>query len=142
MRSFAGRTDSMLRGDVSRKDRVVRTAATGLSAFAFGVIQGKHRSRGGAVILGAVPVDLAAGAGLHLLTLLPFFRRYSGLLSAAGDGAIASFLTTTGYRVGERWDKGGSLSSGIAGLFGDSAAAPVTGGSSIADRELSALVRD
>lgn len=128
--------DSHLRKEV----RLVRTGETILSSFAFGVIQGKFKNKGGA-ILGGLPVDLIAGAGFHLIGLLPFVRHYSHHLAALGDGALASFFTTMGYRVGERWTQGGSLTSGLSGIFGDSAATPVTGGSSIADKELASLVR-
>lgn len=129
--------DAGLRKEV----RLVRTAETVLSSFTFGVLQGKWKDKGGLVAFG-LPVDLLAGAAFHVLGLLPFSRPYVHHLAALGDGALASFFTTTGYRVGERWGKGGSLTSGIAGLFGDSAAKPVTGGSSIADTELRNLVRE
>lgn len=128
--------DSHLRKDL----RIARTGEVVLSSFAFGVIQGKYKDKGGAT-LGPLPVDLTAGAAFHILGLLPFLRPYSHHLAALGDGALASFFTTTGYRVGERWSKGGSLSAGMAGMFGDSAEAPVTGGASIADKELASLVR-
>lgn len=124
-----------------RKDlRIVRTGEVVLSSFTFGVLQGKYKDKGGLVAFG-LPVDLLAGAAFHVIGLIPFARAYSHHLSALGDGALASFFTTTGYRVGERWSKGGSISSGIAGMFGDDAAKPVSGGSSIADRELASLVR-
>lgn len=124
-----------------RKDlRIVRTGEVVLSSFTFGVIQGRAKESGGKTAWG-LPVDLLAGAAFHILGLIPIAKPYAHHLAAIGDGALASFFTTTGYRVGERWAKGGSLSSGIAGMFGDSAAAPTSGGSSIADRELASLVR-
>lgn len=136
-RGLLSGTDSALRKDL----KIVRTGEVVLSSFAFGLWQGKYKEQGGAVIRG-LPVDLIFGAAFHLIGLIPFARHYSHHLAALGDGALASFFTTTGYRVGERWGKGGTLSSGIAGLFGDEAEAPVTGGSSIADRELASLVRE
>ena len=138
----AGARSLMSRADVGlrRELRLVRSGEVVLSAFTFGLLQGKYKDRGGAVAWG-MPVDLLAGAAFRVIGLIPFARPYSHHLAALGDGALASFFTTTGYRVGERWAKGGSLSSGIAGLFGDSAAQPITGGSSIAYRELASLVR-
>jgi hypothetical protein len=127
-------TDATLRKDL----RIVRTGEVVLSSFTFGVLQGKYKDKGGLVAYG-LPVDLLAGAAFHVIGLIPFAKPYAHHLAALGDGALASFFTTTGYRVGERWSKGGSISSGIAGLFGD--AAPVSGGSSIADRELASLTR-
>jgi hypothetical protein len=135
-RNLLGSVDSHLRKDL----RIARTAEVVLSSFSFGVLQGKYKDKGGLVAWG-LPIDLLAGGAFHLIGLMPFARHYSHHLASLGDGALASFFTTTGYRVGERWTKGGSLSSGIAGIFGDSAAAPVTGGSSIADKELASLVR-
>ena len=135
-RSLMGNTDSALR----TQNRFVRSGLVVLSSFSFGLWQGKHKDKGGAVAWG-LPVDLMAGAAFHVLGLIPFARPYAHHLAALGDGALASFFTTSGYRVGERWAKGGSLSSGIAGMFGDSAAQPVSGGASIADRELASLVR-
>lgn len=136
-RGLLSRADAGLRKELG----LVRTSEVVLSSFAFGVIQGKWKDKGGAVLFN-LPVDLICGAAFHVLALLPFSRHYSHHLHALGDGALASFFTTTGYRVGERWQKGGSLTSGIAGMFGDSAAKPLSGGSSIADRELQSLVRD
>lgn len=133
-----------------REIKVVRTSEIALSSFSFGLLQGRFKDKGGLTLFG-LPVDLLAGTAFHILGLLfspkigsdvPFTRSYSHHLHAFGDGALASFFTTTGYRVGERWAKGGGLTSGIAGLFGDSAAQPTSGGSSIADRELRSLVRE
>lgn len=136
-RNLMRSADASLRKDL----KLVRTGEIVLSSFTFGALQGKFKDKGGLVAFG-LPVDLLAGAAFHVLGLLPFAKPYSHHLANIGDGALASFFTTTGYRVGERWQKGGSLTSGIAGLFGDSASAPVTGGSSIADKELSSLVRE
>ncbi len=128
-------------GILKKESRVLRSGEIVLSGFVFGMLQGKYKDQGGAVIKG-LPVDLLAGAVFHVLGIVPFFRTYSHHFSALGDGALASFFTTAGYRVGERWAKGGSLVSGISGVFGDSASQPVSGGASIADKELASLVRE
>jgi hypothetical protein len=135
-RSVLHRADSALRKDF----RLARTGEVALSSFAFGVIQGRAKDKGGAVRFG-LPVDLLAGAAFHVLAILPFSRNYGHHLAALGDGALASFFTTTGYRVGERWSKSGSFGTGIQGMFGDAAAKPISGGSTIADKELASLVR-
>jgi len=128
--------DSMIRKDL----RVVRTSEVALSSFTFGLIQGRFKDKGGAVLLG-LPVDLLAGAAFHIIGILPWVRGYAHHLHSLGDGALASFFTTTGYRVGERWARGGSFRTGLAGMFGDNAEQPTTGGSAIADKELESLVR-
>jgi hypothetical protein len=118
----------------------VRTGAIALSAFGFGVIQGKYQKQGGLVLAG-VPVDLLAGATFHVVALFGFARNYAPLMHALGDGALATFLSTTGYSVGQRWSKGASFVSAVHGAVMGSEDKPVSGGSSLADAELKNLVR-
>lgn len=134
-RAVLRRADSVL----SRELKSVRSAEISFSSFTFGVLQGRFKAQGGLTVF-ALPVDLLSGAAFHILGLLPFARGYSQHLHAFGDGALASFFTTTGYRVGERWAQGGSLIKGMSGMFGDSGKEPA-GGASIADKELAGLVR-
>jgi len=118
----------------------VRTGAIALSAFSFGVIQGKYQKQGGLTVVG-LPVGLLSGATFHVVALFGFARNYAPLLHALGDGALATFLSTTGYRVGERWGGGtkGFLSAVHGAIMGEEK--PVSGGSSLADAELKNLVR-
>jgi len=132
-RGLLSRADQFL----SKELKSVRTADVSLSSFAFGVVQGRFKAQGGLTLLG-LPVDLLAGATFHVMGLFDFARPYAHHLHAFGDGALASFFTTTGYRVGERVAQGGSLMHGLAGMFGDKETA---GGSTIADKELANLVR-
>jgi hypothetical protein len=127
-------TDSALR----RELRSVRSSEIALSSFSFGVLQGRFKDKGGLTFF-ALPVDLLAGATMHILGLFPFAKPYAHHLHAFGDGALASFFTTTGYRVGERWARGGGLRAGLSGIFGDDK--PIAGGASIADKELASLVK-
>jgi hypothetical protein len=131
-RGLMRRTTTLLRQETA----LVRSSEIALSAFTCGLLQGKFKDRGGLTLL--LPIDLMAGAAFHIFAM--FSSKYSHHLHALGDGALASFTTTTGYRVGERWGRSGSLKAGMSGIFGD-AEKPVTGGSSIADNELSSLVR-
>jgi len=122
-----------------REIKAVRTAEIALSSFAFGVIQGKFQKQGGLTLAG-LPVDLLSGAAFHVVALFGFARPWSHHLHAFGDGALATYLATTGYRVGERWGGGVGLVSSIKGAFvGEDK--PVSGGASIADDELRNLVR-
>jgi len=58
----------------ARKDlRVARTAEVSLSAFTFGVLQGRWKDKGGLTAF-ALPVDLLAGATFHIIGLFPFAR--------------------------------------------------------------------
>jgi hypothetical protein len=122
---------------LSKELKSVRSATVSLSAFTFGLIQGKFKPQGGLTLMG-LPVDLLAGAACHAFGM--FSRNYSQHLHAVGDGALASFFTTTGYRVGERWGAGGSLMRGLTGMFGDVGAEPA-GGGTLADQQLSNMVR-
>ena len=119
----------------------VRTGAISLSAFTFGVIQGKYQKQGGLTLAG-LPVDMLSGAAFHVVALFGFARNYAPLLHAFGDGALATFLATTGYRVGERLGSGSKgFIPAMMGAFVGDADKPVSGGSSIADTELKNLVR-
>jgi hypothetical protein len=128
-------------GYLTKEIRLVRTSEIALSSFTFGLIQGRFKKQGGLTI--GLPVDLLAGATFHALSLFGFAKPYAHHLSALGDGALASFFTTTGYRVGERVAEGRSfLKSFSEGMFGDvGAAQEPAGGSTIADKELDSLVR-
>ena len=133
-RGLLRRADSLL----AKELKSVRSSEIALSSFTFGVLQGRFKAQGGLTLF-ALPVDLLSGAAFHIFGLFPFAKPYAHHLHALGDGALASFFTTTGYRVGERWAAGGSLVKGMSGMFGDSK--PVAGGSTIADKELASLVR-
>jgi hypothetical protein len=118
----------------------MRTGAISLSAFTFGVLQGKYQKQGGLTLAG-LPVDMLSGAAFHVVALFGFARSYAPLLHAFGDGALATFLSTTGYRVGERWASGskGFIPAMMGAFVGEDK--PVSGGSSIADEELRKLAR-
>ena len=118
----------------------MRTGAISLSAFTFGVLQGKYQKQGGLTIAG-LPVDMLSGAAFHVVALFGFARDYSPFLQAVGDGALATFLTITGYRVGERWAGGTKFLSAVTGAFVGADDKPVSGGSSVADEELRRLAR-
>jgi hypothetical protein len=133
-RGLLGSADRYL----TRELKSVRSSEIALSSFTFGLLQGRFKAQGGLTVF-ALPVDLLAGATFHVLGLFDFARPYAHHLHAFGDGALASFFTTTGYRVGERWASGGSLMHGLSGMFGD--VKEPAGGSAIADKELANLVR-
>jgi hypothetical protein len=134
-RGLLSRADGLLTKEI----RAVRTSEIALSAFTFGALQGRFKAQGGLTVF-ALPVDLLAGATFHVLSLIGFAKPYAHHLSAFGDGALASFFTTTGYRVGERMASGRGLIDGMSGMFGDVGREPA-GGSTIADKELENLVR-
>lgn len=138
---FGGGARGLLRhadSVLSRELKTVRSSEIALSSFAFGVLQGKFKSQGGITMFG-LPLDLLSGAAFHIIGLFPFAKPYAHHLHAFGDGALASFFTTTGYRVGERWGSTGSLMKGMSGMLGD--AKEPAGGASIADKELAGFVR-
>ena len=135
---------SRARGILANKEETIlkpalRSSGISMTAFGFGVLQGRFADKGG-VSLFNVPVDLLAGVAFHALAL--FSNGYPQLaLQAFGDGSLASFFNSAGYRVGDSWRKKGD---GISGLFGDSAPKGITGGSAIdgtiAESEMANLV--
>jgi hypothetical protein len=133
---------SMLRSEI----KLVSHAEIGLSSFVFGVIQGRYQKQGGAVFFG-LPVDLLSGAAFHLFSLLGVARPYKHHLQSIGTGAIATYLATTGYRVGERWATGTKFLPALTESFKGKSSSlgneelPVSGGSSMADVELKKLVQ-
>jgi hypothetical protein len=132
-RGLLSKADSYVRSD----SRAVRTTSVALSSFTFGILQGRTKGKFG------LPVDLLAGAAFHVFGL--FSKPYSHVLHGLGDGALATFFATTGYRVGERWGEGASLTASLktaaSGMFGDANCKPIAGGSSMADKELANLVK-
>ena len=129
-----GRADRFLKRG-TEANKLYRSVEVQGAAFTFGLIQGKYKKDGGLTLI--LPVDMLAGAAFHLLGLFGP-SAWSSHCHAVADGALASFFTTTGYRVGERWGQGGSLMHGLSGMFGDKEPA---GGSTIADKELANLVK-
>jgi len=111
-------------------DNLIRTSEVAVSAFAFGVLQGKFRKQGGVTLLG-IPVDLIAGVGFHALGLAGVGGRNSHHLHAFGDGALASYFTTLGRGVGQSW-------GGESGVSGEQK--QIAGGGSLADEELARMV--
>lgn len=122
-----------------REMKSVTACEISIASFGFGVIQGRFKKSGGLTL--GLPVDLVAGVALHAIPMLfGFARPMAHHYHAVANGALASFFTTTGYRVGERWGSGGKLWPNLmAGIFGDEK--PVAGGASIADQELASLVK-
>jgi hypothetical protein len=74
-------------------DRVVQTVEVGSTAFGFGILNGRF---GGVEVLG-VPLDALASFSMHGLA---FFGVAPDHLHNFGDGAMASYLTTTGAGIG------------------------------------------
>lgn len=121
-------------------ERVVRTVEVGASAFGFGVVQGKY---GGVEVVG-IPLELAAGAGLHLLAFAGIGGHMSDHLHHFGDGALACYAATTGRGVGVEWRKKaaqengagkGELSAPKERLFGASSR-----GTRISDEEMARVI--
>lgn len=80
-------------------EKVVRTAEVGGTAFAIGVLNGKT---GGVEVMG-VPLELGAGIALNVLSYMGAAGKMSDHLGNVGDGAIASFATMEGVKVGLQW---------------------------------------
>jgi hypothetical protein len=78
---------------------VVQTSEIGIAAFGFGVIRGKFPEPA----LFGVPVDLAAGLGMHILGFFGGAGNYTEHAHNFGDGALASYLSALGTGLGKQW---------------------------------------
>jgi hypothetical protein len=74
---------------------VVQTTEVAGTAFGFGVVNGRW---GSPEILG-MPVDLAFGAGMHLLAFLDVAEEHAHNI---GDGALASYTASLGAGIGRK----------------------------------------
>lgn len=96
-------------------EKVIRTAEVGGTAFAIGVLNGKT---GGVEIMG-VPLELGAGIALNVLSYMGAAGKMSDHVGNVGDGALASFATMEGVKIGLQWAQKsgggqGALPSGAA----------------------------
>lgn len=80
-------------------EKVIRTAEVGGTAFAVGVLNGKT---GGVEIMG-VPLELGAGIALNVLSYMGAAGKMSDHVGNIGDGALASFATMEGVKIGLQW---------------------------------------
>jgi hypothetical protein len=97
-------------------EKVIRTAEVGGTAFAIGVLNGKT---GGVEIMG-VPLELGAGIALNVLSYMGAAGKMSDHVGNVGDGALASFATMEGVKIGLQWAQ---KSGGQGALSGGSAPA-------------------
>lgn len=83
-------------------EKLVRTAEVGGTAFAVGILNGKT-IRGVEVV--GVPLELAAGVALNILSYMGAAGKMSDHLGNIGDGALAAFGTMEGVKIGLEWRK-------------------------------------
>lgn len=113
--------------------KVARTAVTGTTAFALGMVQGRT---GGTEVFG-VPLDLLVGLGGHVAGFMRIGGKHSDQLHNVGDGGIATYAATMGRSVGLNWKTTGRLTGAkTAGALPEGR----TGGISQSDEELAASV--
>jgi len=74
-------------------ERMVQTVEVGSTAFSFGIINGRFN---GVEVLG-VPLDALAAFSMHAIA---FFGVAPDHMHNFGDGAMASYLTTSGAGIG------------------------------------------
>jgi hypothetical protein len=80
-------------------EKVIRTAEVSGTAFGIGVLNGKT---GGVEIMG-VPLELSAGIVLNVLSYMGAAGKMSDHVGNIGDGALASFATMEGVKIGLQW---------------------------------------
>ena len=105
-------------------EKVVRTAEVGGTAFAVGVLNGKT---GGVEIMG-VPLELGAGIALNVLSYMGAAGKMSDHVGNIGDGALASFATMEGVKIGLQWaQKSGGGQGALPGGSAPGLPAPSAG---------------
>ena len=92
-----------------KKDRFLTAGEVVLGAAAGGLIQGKA---GDHKLFGAVPYDLAAGAGALAISI--FGERHIGTktgdhLLNLGTGLVSAWVSGETFKVGQKWRETGSL---------------------------------
>lgn len=119
--------------DVTRT--AFRTAEVGASAFGFGMLQGRLPADKQHVM--GVDIGLGSAVVLHVLGYAGIGGDYAGHLHAIGDGALASFLTSQGIKMGAQLAK----KKFAAATFAEGArlAGDDIEGQSLSDEELSGL---
>jgi hypothetical protein len=144
----ADRVSAKARAYMARTDQAIEAFATtsevSATAFLFGLAQGKW---GGVAFFG-IPVDLLAGAALHIVAFATEGKlSKSSHLHNIGDGALSSFFGGLGRQVGrqlqtpadrERIMKHGGKYAELPG--GAYTVGGATGGASMADEELARMV--
>lgn len=76
----------------------IRSVEVGASAFALGMAEGRF----GAIDIVGVPMPLMAAAAAHTMGFLSS-DKISDHLHALGDGALASYCASAGFRIGKTW---------------------------------------
>ncbi len=101
------RLDSIQERLAGTTEKVIRTATVGGAAAIGGVIQGKAGPAGAHIF--HIPVDLGLGVGLNLLGYFKAAGKQSHHLNNAGDGFLASFLSSLGFGWGNTWRERGTF---------------------------------
>jgi len=113
----------------------VRTAEVGAGAFAFGMLQGRLPADKQKVM--GVDVSLGSAVLLHVLGYAGIGGDAAAHLHGFGDGALASFLSTQGIKMGDEWAKKAAakrLGARVSGELDDG-----INGQDLSDAELAAL---
>jgi len=80
----------------------IRTAIVGMTAFGFGVAQGKW---GGIELLG-IPAELLTAVGGHIAAFAGVGGKATAMLHHVADGAFAAWTNNMGFGIGKSWHKG------------------------------------
>jgi hypothetical protein len=120
---------------------VVQTLEVSTSAFAFGFARGAWAQPGQDVAVMGVPIDLAAGLAGHALALFGGLGRYADDTHNLSDGALASYATALGLKMGVDYSQkhpSNAAAHGTGWGFGAFGPAYTAGG--VSDAELAGIV--
>lgn len=106
------RAESMKAKLEDTTQKFVRTLEVGAAAAVGGLIEGKA-GPSGAHIMG-VPVNLAGALALNLLGYFDAAGKHSEHLCNLGDGLLASYASSVGFGMGQKWASSGKLFGGTS----------------------------
>lgn len=129
---LAARAKTMTAKAEAAVEHLVQTVEIGGAAFALGIINGRFDAP---EPLG-VPLDLGAGVAMHLLGFLGVAGKFTDHLHNFADGALASYLVTLGFNVGDKMRQNAGLAAASR-----SGALPGATAGALSDRELADLAR-
>lgn len=120
---------------------VVQTLEVSASAFGFGFARGAWAQPGQDVAIMGIPIDLAAGLAGHAVALFGGLGRYADDTHNLADGALASYATALGLRMGVDYSqKHPAAAHGTGWGFGAFGQGFTAGGGGMGDAELAGIV--
>lgn len=136
-RQMQGRMERVSKKAETAIESGVRAVVVGGTAFGLGVVAGRY---GGVKVVG-VPLELGVAVLSHLAGFSGIGGQNARHLHAVGDGALASYLTTTGRGVGIKMAAKSEGSKAVADRIAGELNSADLGAARLSDEELAKLAK-